>query len=331
MGLSKEELEKIAVNKTISILEEIGVKYRRNDFYKEWKFEDDVYKQTLEVTMSGNVITKVYFSDKKRGKQLKKLKLKFYDYFNCRVFDDYIRFLFTKKELEIEYLKEEDTESKKLENVMQKISKLLALAESDNEHEAISASLFAQKLLAKYNIDLEQVQAKDDEEINIEEVQADVGTGNKWKYQLADVIAKNYRCKDYFSGSSTIVFHGYKQDVVIARRIYMYLFSVCKRLAKKYVKEKKEEGYNTEGMYNSFCAGFIRGVNKELAKQCTELMIITPKAVEKEWEDFSSKFGNKDTSILKNNIDVEAIKEGEIEGKRALNAQYIEDNSKYIE
>lgn len=332
--MTNKELGKLAINKTISILEEVGIKYRRNDFtdvsgYINGRWRDS----SLTVTMSGNVITKVFFDDERRGKKLKKEKLKFYNYFNCRVYDNCVRFLFTKKELELENIKQEDVDATKLDSIMEKISKLLALSESDNEHEAISASLMAQKLLAKYNIDLEKIQAKDDEEIPIEEVRADVGTGNKWKYNLASVIARNYRCKCYYEGSSTIVYHGYRQDIMIARRVYMYLFSVCKRLARAYVKKIKESEsrYNMDGVYNSFCAGFINGVNAELSRQCTELMIVTPKEVEKEYKTFSAKFGNKNTNIISDNTDWGAFDDGEIEGKRALNAQYIDDNSKYIE
>ena len=330
--MNNDELARVAINKTIAILEEVGIKYRRNDFTKEYGYIDGKWRDSsLEVSMSGTVITKVFFNDEKRGAKLKKAKMKFYNYFNCRVFDNYVRFLFTKKELELENIKQEDVNADKLDSVMAKINKLLTLAESDNEHEAISASLMAQKLLAKYNIDLEKVQAKDDEEIPIEEVRADVGTGNKWKYQLSNVIAKNYRCKNYYHRSDTIVFHGYRQDIMIARRVYMYLFSVCKRLARAYVKKVKEEEdrYSMEGVYNSFCAGFISGVDAELSRQCTELMIITPKEVEEEYKTFSEKFGKKNTNISM--TDYEAFGEGETEGKRALNAQYIDDNSRYIE
>lgn len=321
--MTKDDLIKVAVKKTIAILEEVGIKYRKNDFTPKMD-------NSLEVTMSGNVMTRVFLDDERRGSELKRAKLKFYNYFNCRVRDDWgcIEFFFTKKELELEYIKQEDVDTEKLESIMNKINKLLALAESDNEHEAISASLMAQKLLAKYNIDLEKIQAQD-EDAPIEEVKADVGTGNKWKYLLADIVARNYRCKNYYYGSDTIVFHGYRQDIVIARRVYMYLFSVCKRLGRAYVRKEKEEGWNTAGVYNSFCTGFISGVDAELSRQCTELMIIVPKEVEEEFAKFSMDFKTRDT--IMDLTDWAAYDEGKFEGKKALNANYVDDKSKYIE
>lgn len=329
--LTQKDRERIAVDKTISIMEELGVKYRKNDFFKEGYMKNGAfYSYTLHSFNDGTVETIIRFDDENisRHAKLKKVRLDFFNYFNCRVYENRVVFVFTAKELELEYIKKEDNDKNKLNEVMVKVQKLLALSESDNEHEAISASLMAQKLLAKYNIDMEEVKTSDEEQ-PIEEAIADVGTGNKWKYTLADVVAKNYRCKKYFKGSEMIVFHGYRQDILIARRVYMYLFSVCKRLGKSYVRKIKEEGYITDGVYNSFCAGFINGVDKELSRQCTELALIIPEAVEKEYKIFSADFGVKNTTFYWH--DIKAYAEGEIEGKRALNAQYIDDSSKYIE
>lgn len=326
--MTKDELKSMAVRKTIAILEELGIKYRKNDFHESGTVNGRYVDATIVVSMSGNVTTKVRFDDEKRGAALKKVKMQFYNYFNCRVRDYGVTFTFTKKELELEYIKQEDVDENKLEAVMEKIQKLLALSESDNEHEAVSASLMAQKLLAKYNLSIEEINGGE-EEATIEETRADVGTGNKWKYTLADIIARNYRCKDYFHGNKTIVFRGYRQDVLIARRVYVYLFSVCKRLAGAYAKKVREEQWTAAGVQNSFAAGFIAGVDGELSKQCRELMIITPQAVEKEFEEFAKGFGTINSNVAVMNGT--AYEEGVVEGRRALNAQYIDDNSRYIE
>lgn len=329
--MTNDDLLMLAIKKTIGIMAEVGIKYRKKDFLRNSSsyVDGQWLSSTCDVALSGNITLRAYFDEGERGKELKKVKEKFFNYFNCRVFDNYVRFHYKKKELELEYVKQVDVDVNKMEQIMEKIQKLLALSESDNEHEAISASLMAQKLLAKYNIDLEAVTGKEEEQ-EIEEVRADVGTGNSWKYELSNVVARNYRCKNYYHGSDVMVFHGYRQDIVIARRVYMYLFSVCKRLGKAYVRKEKEGGrWSIDGVYNSFCAGFIHGVDTELSKQCTELMIVTPTPVIEEYKEFSAKFGQKDTNVQM--TDYRAYDEGEIEGKRALNAQYVDDNSKYID
>ena len=326
--MTNEDIVKTAIQKTICILNEIGVKYGRSDFVIDgYCGESDT---TVIYTMNGNVSIYLYFGNNSKSKKLKTKKLELYNYFNCRVDDTRAAFFYTKKELEIEYLKEPDSDNEKMEAVMAKVQKLLALAESDNEHEAISASLMAQKLLAKYNIDMERLDGDTENTQKIEEVEVGVNTGNKWKYHLAECIARNYRCKCYYTGSKIIVFRGYRQDIMIARRVFAYLYSVCKRLGNSYLRRKREESVGSvNGVFNSFCLGFIHGVNSELSKQCTELMLITPKEVEDDFKNFSKSFGIKNTSISLNDMD--AFSKGEVEGKRALNAQYIDDNSRYID
>lgn len=64
-------------------------------------------------------------------------------------------------------------------------------------------------------------------------------------------------------------------------------------------------------------------VKKELDKQCTALAIVVQPKVQESWEAFSKDFGTLNAKLNGNNY--EAYAEGEIEGKRALNAQYIEE------
>ena len=324
--MDQETAKKIAIDKVISICAEVGIKYRRIDFAKADKTLDN---GTMVCVRKDDVTIKLLFDGEKHGKELKKKKQEFYKYFNCRVGAGGIWFEFTMKELEIDAIKE-DVDEKKLEEVMEKIKKLLALSQSDNEHEAISASLMAQKLLAKYNIDIASVNGEEKEQ-QCEEIRADVETGNKWKYNLANIIAKNYRCKCYYHGAEMIVFYGYRQDIIIARSVYMYLFNVCKRLGRAYERKMRETRYTAEGVYNSYCAGFISGVDSELSKQCRELMIITPQKVEDGFKARAAKFGTKNTDIGISTFHGGAYTAGVKEGKNALNARYVEDKSGYIE
>lgn len=120
-----------------------------------------------------------------------------------------------------------------------------------------------------------------------------------------------------------IVFYGYQSDVLIARRVFMYLFKVGNSLTTKYVKARRDSGeWQTQGLYNSFCSGFCAGVRSELQKNCTALMLVTPQAVIESFDKYSENFKAVDHSISMNDYD--AYTTGEVEGKRALNAQYIE-------
>lgn len=337
--MTQDDLTRYAIQKTVKMLADCGFKYRKLELAntkREYGCESyKLCRPYVEVAMSGKVLIKIPYLDEQqpeRGRRLKKEKNQFLMYFNCNVREEYIIFIFSKKELEIEYIRQEDVEESKVEQIMEKVKKLLALSQSEcNEHEAISASLMAQKLLAKYNIDIEEVTGEPKEE-EIEETLVDVGTGNSWKYALAFGIADNYCCKCYASGSEKFYFRGYRSDIMIARQVFAYLFSVCKRLGKAYEREyRKNTVGSAEGVFNSYCAGFVQGVKSELAKQCRALALVTPKPVEEDWKGYSEKFKTMNASERLSMSDYEAYEKGERDGKDALNAQYIAENGKYIE
>jgi len=331
-----------AVDLVIDLAAENGIKYRRGDF-EECKNDYEIQAVSSEPLFghagdrknrigyiggkakATGIIVNLYFDFPRTEKKLKACKDGFYSYVYCRVRDFGINFTFSFNELEVQGAKEATADVSKIEEVIRKVQKLLALADTSrnpSEAEAIAASMQAQKLLAKYNIEVADVTGEEKKE-EIEQVIADVGTGKKWKYGLADIIANSYCCKCYYHGSEMIVFYGYKSDVIIARRVFMYLFKVGNSLATKYVNMRKNDGqWSAAGVYNSFCKGFCGGVKSELQKNCTALMLITPQEVVESFDKYSEGFKTKNNNISL--TDGEAYVTGEVEGRRALNAQYIE-------
>lgn len=325
--MTPKEYAWAAVDIVIDLAAEQGLKYRRGDFSEVGKFDTEKNRVIFiggDNNPSG-VCVALYFRHERTGKKLKAAKDNFYSYKYCRVRDNGVYFNFSLNEIEIHSAKETSADQNKIENVIKKVQKLLALADQSknpSEAEAIAASMQAQKLLAKYNLEITDVTGEEKKE-NIEQVIADVGAGKKWKYNLAEIVARSYCCKVYYKGAEMIIFYGFQSDTLIARRVFMYLFKVGNSLATKYVKERKDNGeWETAGLYNSFCKGFCNGVNSELQKGCSALALVTPKLVTDSFKEFSAKFGNKNTRI--NGNDWEAYEKGKIEGKRALNAQYIE-------
>lgn len=261
-------------------------------------------------------------------KQLKRASDNFLNYVNARVMPQGVMFIFTFRELErieLEYTKITGTEEDKIEKVIRKISKMLALSDLEHnpeEKEAISVSMAVQKLLAKYNLSLADIKGHRPEE-EIEQVIADVSISRKWKYGLADVVAENYACKCFYCGADEIVFFGYKADILIARRVFIYLIKVGNRLANQYVKRYKEKNGESDNVYNSFVSGFIDGVRKELEKQCTALALVVQPEVTNAYDAFTADFKTINPKIQADRA--KAYREGIEEGKRALNAQYVED------
>lgn len=337
MEISEEkklEYKRLAVDTVISYAREQGVKLRHSDFpldsmcmfngnlvdFHHWD-ESELY--TVRVFING---------EGRWAAQLKKAGDGFLNYVNARVLKEGIMFSFSTKELDLLRMKDDSDKDVDMEKIISKITKLLALSDLErnpSESEAVSASLAAQRLLAKYNLSMADVTGERDPAEEIEQVIADVGTGKNWKYRLADVVANNYACKTFSQGSDKFVFYGYKADILIARRVYIYLFKVGNRLANQYVKKYRETiSYDTRGIYNSFVSGFINGVEKELEKQCTALALIVQPEVQESWDIFSAAMGTRSWNIMSN--DFEAYEEGFVEGKRALNAQYLEDDTRTV-
>lgn len=327
--MTSREYAHAAIDIVIDIAAEQGLKYRRGDFCIVGL--GDTYRVGLNIVnfIGGaenptGISVALFFNFERTSKRLKAIKDNFFNYKYCRVMETGVYFTLSLNDIEIQTVKEAVGEYSKIEKVIQKVQKLLALANNNpSEGEAIAASMQAQKLLAKYNLEIADVTGEEKKE-NIEQVIADVGAGKKWKYTLAEAIAESYCCKCYYHGAEQIVFYGYQSDVLIARRVYMYLFKVGHSLATKYVKTKRDSGaLETKGVYNSFCSGFCHGVKSELQKNCKALMLVTPKEVSDSFTLFSENFKRVDNRV--DTTDWNAYGEGTLEGRRALNAQYIEE------
>lgn len=211
------------------------------------------------------------------------------------------------------------------EKIIQKIQNLLDLSNNNpSEEEAIAAAAKAQELMAKYDIQFADLGGENAEEIT-EETFYDNGKHEmkKWKRGLANVVAKNFRCKHYILDKKHIVFYGHAQDAKIALNVFTYLYTTGNKLANNYYYNKKKMGYETKGVMNSYLAGFKNGIQSKLDAQCTALMIVTPKDVEDTFEAMSADWKHIKTQI--NVYDHEAYEQGKIDGKAAMDARQLEE------
>lgn len=210
------------------------------------------------------------------------------------------------------------------EKIIQTIKKVLALSSNNpSSEEAQSAALKAQELLAKYHISMAEVESLDLDKVEeIEESVVDV-PAKKWKYKLAILVAKNFRCIAYLHGKAKIVFFGHKTDSIIAAETFKYLFTLGDRLGNRAVKFAKAARTGTEGVYNSFVYGFCQGLQEALAEQCTALMIVVPEDVKESYED-KMKFCRTSHVNYKYANRTSAFEEGRQEGRRAMEKKRVE-------
>ena len=213
------------------------------------------------------------------------------------------------------------------EKILEKIEKLLALAGNNpSENEAISAALKAQELMAKYNIELADLEGKSLEQNIVEETytpKANCHYVRKWRYTLSQIIAKNFCCKTYSINRDAIAFYGYEKDAKIAVEVFKFLFETGNKLANRYYLKCKKEGRDTKGVLNTYLIGFCDGIKEVLDKQCTALMIVVPKEVEEAYTEHS-KYFRRITTGLTTSSDGRAYSEGKTDGKATATARSIE-------
>lgn len=211
-----------------------------------------------------------------------------------------------------------------MEKIIATIKKLLEMTEANgcSENEAMVAALKAQKLMAEHNLTIADVSTETaGQEITKEEVVC--GTGDKWKYRLAAIIARNFCCETFVVNKSVIVFYGYEKDAKIAANVFEFLFKTGNKLADKCYYEYYKKGESTRGVKNAYLMGFCKGIDDVLGKQCTALMIVVPKEVSESYNEMSRGFGNFKASIrMSGNQD--AWEQGRNDGRSTANARSIE-------
>lgn len=219
----------------------------------------------------------------------------------------------------------------KEEKIIEKIKKVLELSKNNpSQEEAQAAALKAQAMMAQYHIQLADVEEIEDVE-DIEEKRIYVGAGNKWKFQLANIVADNFRCKTYCYGRTSIVFYGYKTDTEIAAETFKYLFKTGNISAKSYYHKlryeavKNDQRFDGSGIVNSFLWGFMDGVRTALEKQCTALMIVVPREVEDAYSDIDFDHTIKSGITIQYNSNGESARQAGIQkGRDSVSARQLE-------
>ena len=213
------------------------------------------------------------------------------------------------------------------DKILNKIRNLFDLANNNiNEHEALAAALKAQELMAKYHVDMTQIDGVDKVEFfNAAYKDNNKHEMKKWKLILAPIIAKNFCCKAYVNGKS-IVFFGYKKDAEIAREVFGFLYSAGNKGAVRCYNTCRKDKKSTKGVMNTYLLGFADGIKKEFEKQCTALMVIVSKEVETEYANMSADWKSKKCAV-KVGSDHAVYSQGVTDGKDAVRSRRLENKN----
>lgn len=214
------------------------------------------------------------------------------------------------------------------EKIIQTIKKVLELSKNNpSEEEAKAAALKAQELLAKYHIDMSEVEDIDiDKTEDIVEISVNVPS-KKWKYKLAHIVADNFRCKHFYYGKGVVVFYGHKTDAEVAAETFKYLFDMGNRCAGRVVDKVFAQTGTSAGVYNSFVVGFCDGVSEALGKQCTALMLVVPQDVTESFDEKTKDFKSMNCGAITtkaNSSCRDAYASGKEKGKEAVSSKQLE-------
>lgn len=194
--------------------------------------------------------------------------------------------------------------------IYDKIKKLLSLSTSPNEHEAQAAMLKAQELMAKYDIQVESVNA----EITYIAEMAETDGNNAFRIPLGSVIAPNFRCEIFMRGTD-ILFYGHPEDVKICKEVYEFAYKSILKLSRKRYNQARTAGYDTRGFYTNYQNGFIIALKNAFAKQCTALMIVTPEDVKSSFKEMTDGWSKRKAQTRNMGFNANAYLQGAKDGK----------------
>lgn len=214
-----------------------------------------------------------------------------------------------------------------MDDYKQKIRKLLALAESPNENEAMVALLKARSLMAEHKISEKDLQDLPQQSvIRVKSKHAATKQVNPWILSLSAVIGEHYCCqafRTHYKRSRTyyVGFIGFREDAEMCNAIFNYAVDCVKSNIAKTEKDMQQYFIPTVDIRrycNSYGYGFTDGLCRAYEKQNKDnpqefgLMLTIPKEV----QEASQDLGHKEfKSNAENEIDAHAFWDGYKDGE----------------
>lgn len=205
------------------------------------------------------------------------------------------------------------------EQLIKKVNKLLALAGNNpSQAEANAAYAKAQKLIAEYNLNMNEFDDKEE----IVMMPATHSNNEGYRTHLSVIIGENFRCKPLICGN-TVNFVGYKTDVEVCIQVYNHAYKVSHNAGLRLERKYRKNGWSTKGVANSYWRGFMAGIKEVLDEQCRALMIVVPDEVKK-YVDKKSAGQYKGGIRQHGRIDYEAYASGHADGRNHMRGHYLE-------
>ena len=201
----------------------------------------------------------------------------------------------------------------------EKIRKLLALAESPNEHEAEAALIKAHQLMAEHGLSVRDLREYNSQ--TVKKILTNIGYTKRrdpWIVLLSGILATNYCCKAYVSRekykeTKYIGFIGLEEDLNICIIVFKYAVDCITAGVKRVKRENKSYPVRERREFmNGYAYGYVHGIKNVLNRQAE-------KAAETE---SSSKLNQSEESEQKDNIGQSTELSGAARNKRNQPAVY---------
>lgn len=190
-----------------------------------------------------------------------------------------------------------------MDNYKEKIKKLLALAGSNNEHEARAAILKAREIMGRYKLTEADLEEKKNQKIKT------LNTGivytsktGLWVSHLQKVVAENYCCTTSVGcitkQKMEVYFTGFEDDLEICNEVFQYAVDTVLHSIKQIKKKKHLSAMKIRSECLSYGIGFAEGCKEAFADQGEEnwgLVMVVPQEV-KDATDRNS-LGNRKMSV----------------------------------
>jgi uncharacterized protein DUF2786 len=155
--------------------------------------------------------------------------------------------------------------------IIDKIKKLLALANSCNEHEAALAAAHAQRLLAAHNLAMADITASDRPE-QADRVETDVARSlPKWIRHLSAGVSSAFDCQAiHHPATGKMTFIGVGADVQVAAYTFTYLDRTVRKLCAGYLKLHAGTAIavrQRELLRHSYYLGVVSTITRQLYDQ----------------------------------------------------------------
>jgi len=155
--------------------------------------------------------------------------------------------------------------------IIDKIKKLLALANSSNEHEAALAAAHAQRLLSAHNLAMADITASDRPD-KADRVETDVArTLPKWIRHLSASVSSAFDCQAiHHPAAGKMTFIGIGADVQVAVYTFTYLERTVRKLCSGYLKQHVGNtiaGRQRDLMRQSYYLGAVSTIARQLQDQ----------------------------------------------------------------